>query len=330
MNWGLRLGFGPVLLDYPYMFKLDGNKLYCNNSDPNSPTGVCGGVIDYDSGFNNLICEKCGKRYLAIELKKDEKDRKILVRDEGVADMRIVIKRGNEEVKVFNDRTYNHFENDNKKKRKRRGGVSSFYRDSQKIANPIKVSVVRRSEIEEQEETENVFKSFDYDDLNNIYKSENDNKLKVTVKRKSEIEKEESELKCNYKNDSENNSSEESNDESIDYHVENISKEESSDNNINDLYKESDKDENDYNQTVNSKDLASDDSLLNSMNNNYDNEKDYDENINNPEYHEYPTDEDEDVDNDNEEHETYNQLPARERVNIIPRENTDNNIIDEY
>ena len=26
MNWGIRPGFGPVLLDYPYVYELDGNK----------------------------------------------------------------------------------------------------------------------------------------------------------------------------------------------------------------------------------------------------------------------------------------------------------------
>lgn len=30
MNYGLREGFGPVLLDYPYVFELDGRKLICN------------------------------------------------------------------------------------------------------------------------------------------------------------------------------------------------------------------------------------------------------------------------------------------------------------
>ena len=34
MNYGLREGFGPVLLDYPYVFELDGRKLICNVPEP--------------------------------------------------------------------------------------------------------------------------------------------------------------------------------------------------------------------------------------------------------------------------------------------------------
>lgn len=67
MNWGIRRGFGPVLLDFPYCYKLDGNKLYCNNIDVS--TGIpCGGAIDYDMGFNNLVCTKCGSKIFAKDL----------------------------------------------------------------------------------------------------------------------------------------------------------------------------------------------------------------------------------------------------------------------
>ena len=78
MNYGLREGFGPVLLDYPYMFELDGKKIHCNNPDPF--TGLpCNGEIDYDDGFNNLICTKCGKVYLATELQKDMDRNNIII-----------------------------------------------------------------------------------------------------------------------------------------------------------------------------------------------------------------------------------------------------------
>ena len=59
MNWGIRRGFGPVLLDFPYVYELDGNKLFCNEE---AVTGLrCGGEIDYDDGYNFLYCSKCGK-----------------------------------------------------------------------------------------------------------------------------------------------------------------------------------------------------------------------------------------------------------------------------
>lgn len=70
MNIGLRHEFGVVLLDYPYLYETDGSKLVCKKPDQNSPTGVCGGLIDYDEGFNTLRCNKCGKVFRAIELGK--------------------------------------------------------------------------------------------------------------------------------------------------------------------------------------------------------------------------------------------------------------------
>lgn len=71
MNWGLRTGFGPVLIDYPFMYELDGAKLHCINSIE-TPYGrmKCDGLIDYDEGFNKLRCEKCGKTYFASDLMK--------------------------------------------------------------------------------------------------------------------------------------------------------------------------------------------------------------------------------------------------------------------
>lgn len=80
MNWGIRDGFGPVLLDYPYCYELDGKKLYCNEID--ETTGQpCNGVIDYDDGFNKLICPKCGKHYLAKNLENSIKNNSIVVND---------------------------------------------------------------------------------------------------------------------------------------------------------------------------------------------------------------------------------------------------------
>jgi len=66
-NYGVRKGFGPVLLDFPYMYKLDGNKLYCTLKDKASGVN-CSGLIDYDKTFDNIICTKCGKRYFAKDL----------------------------------------------------------------------------------------------------------------------------------------------------------------------------------------------------------------------------------------------------------------------
>ena len=105
MNYGLREGFGPVLLDYPYVFELDGRKLICNVQDP--LTGeFCRGEVDYDIGYNNLICKKCGKRYLATELKSEENNPdkpKIIIKGEDFF-MKCVLVRGNEVVSELNSK----------------------------------------------------------------------------------------------------------------------------------------------------------------------------------------------------------------------------------
>lgn len=98
MNWGIRKGFGPVLLDFPYVYKLDGKKLFCNASDPYSETGICNGPIDYDAGYNFLVCTKCGKQYKAADLRLDGESRKIIIREKGEHKMKVSISGGNKNI----------------------------------------------------------------------------------------------------------------------------------------------------------------------------------------------------------------------------------------
>ena len=68
-NWGIRFGFGPVVLDYPYVFQVDWSKLKCMKPDP--ITGdKCLGDLDYNyrKGMSEIICKKCGARYSARHL----------------------------------------------------------------------------------------------------------------------------------------------------------------------------------------------------------------------------------------------------------------------
>ena len=69
MNWGLREGFGPVLLDFPYIYPVDHSKLYCRKVDKRTGI-VCMGEIDFDDGFNSLVCTKCGARHSAKSLSR--------------------------------------------------------------------------------------------------------------------------------------------------------------------------------------------------------------------------------------------------------------------
>lgn len=66
MNWGVRSGFGPVLLDFPYVYIPDPSKFRCVEILKDG--SFCGGDLEYDDGLNTIICSKCGKRYAAKEL----------------------------------------------------------------------------------------------------------------------------------------------------------------------------------------------------------------------------------------------------------------------
>ena len=77
-NIGIRTGFGVVLVDYPMLFELDGNKLFCSNK--NKFTGMpCGGEIDVDEGYNHLFCRKCGMQYMGSTLAKKIKNNEIII-----------------------------------------------------------------------------------------------------------------------------------------------------------------------------------------------------------------------------------------------------------
>ena len=92
MNWGIRFGHAPVLLDYPYIYKLDGNKLFCTKLVDPLTGQTCDGEIDYDCGFNHLVCTKCGKIYLACNLRDDSIENNIVIK--GGSTMKVTITRG--------------------------------------------------------------------------------------------------------------------------------------------------------------------------------------------------------------------------------------------
>lgn len=98
MNWGIRAGFGPVLLDFPYVYKLDGNKLFCN-APSMSPSGCCEGEIDYDPGYNFLYCTKCGVKYKAKELAEAIKIKNIIVKSRGDKKMKVSVSGGSKNIK---------------------------------------------------------------------------------------------------------------------------------------------------------------------------------------------------------------------------------------
>ncbi len=99
-NWGIRRGFGPVLLDYPYLYEVDLNSLFCNEM---TPFGLpCGGQIDYDDGFNILYCTRCGKRHKAKQIGKAITDNVIMIKGGNSMGFHLIVKKGD---KVIVDKT---------------------------------------------------------------------------------------------------------------------------------------------------------------------------------------------------------------------------------
>ena len=139
MNIGIRANFGVVLLDYPYVYELDGNKIFCKKPDPLSKTGICDGEIDYDDGFNFLHCTKCGAIYKAKELEKKIKDKEIIVEREGDIKMKIVAKGGSKNVNMT-IRTED-INNDNFLKVKANIPVSNIIEDSEPVSATKKVVI---------------------------------------------------------------------------------------------------------------------------------------------------------------------------------------------
>lgn len=150
-NYGVRLGFGPVLLDFPYIYELDGSKIYCGNVMDNGH--ACGGEIGYDDGFNFLTCSKCGRVFNAKELSKPRKKSGMFVhaKKKGAVNMKVVAMRGDNVVrtKEFKDQT--QFMKSKKSQRPRR---------QEKIAigkTPIAHGTKGHTAIEAAEETRTVY-----------------------------------------------------------------------------------------------------------------------------------------------------------------------------
>ena len=89
-NYGIRPQFGVVLLDYPYIYPVAEEKLYCTNVSPINGQR-CTGMIDYDDGFNHLFCRKCGKRYLAADLEDKNAPNDIIINRGGRFQMKVAV-----------------------------------------------------------------------------------------------------------------------------------------------------------------------------------------------------------------------------------------------
>lgn len=110
-NWGVRFGFGPVILDYPYIYEIDWHKLKCSKKDPIT-NDKCLGDLDYDysRGMSEIICTKCGARYSAKYLAKLVNVSKINKRRENImslipTEVKVTTMRGSNVLKRFYSET---------------------------------------------------------------------------------------------------------------------------------------------------------------------------------------------------------------------------------
>lgn len=165
-NWGYRQGFGPVLLDYPSMYVANPKKRLC----PNIVDGkMCCGTLDYDDGYNRIVCTECGRTFEASTLsmpKGDELSNLLSAvgykkdKEKGVKKMKIQItdiETGRTEVRNCDARSkhidYTVSNMNNKieyrqkpstpmKKKKRRVIITSLNPEEEVVTTPTQTTVV--------------------------------------------------------------------------------------------------------------------------------------------------------------------------------------------
>ena len=159
MNWGIREGQFPVILDFPYIYELDGAKMYCNRPDPNSKYGFCGGEIDYDDGFNHLVCTKCGKTFMASELKLVEENKSSSINIER-KDLEMVVKVIKDDRVIQTVDSSRETDTYKKDKKGRRKETPLEYRERRKYLG-FGVNIVKRSTEVVEDENKDATEKFD-------------------------------------------------------------------------------------------------------------------------------------------------------------------------
>lgn len=156
MNYAVRPNFGPCLIDYPYIYELDGQKLMCTNIINGF---YCGGEIDYDSGFNHLTCTKCGKGYKATDLRKQEMENRFVISKGGHTPMVARIMKGGQVIATNNTSNFAMDPNNRQPQYVPSGEkVKAFIRHRGQIIESIDLSADQRDVKVETEITEkNIF-----------------------------------------------------------------------------------------------------------------------------------------------------------------------------
>ena len=95
-NWGVRTGYGPVLLDYPTMYVIDKKRAFCCARTKSGD--YCNGPLQYDDGFDNIVCSYCGAKYMSKSIAKTDGDKisELLYSASGYKDYNCLNKKGND------------------------------------------------------------------------------------------------------------------------------------------------------------------------------------------------------------------------------------------
>ena len=165
MNWGYRKNFGPVVLDFPYVYVARADRFTCIVNDKDNPEKQCGGHIDYDAGYNQLVCSKCGQRYAAKDLGSEimyyVKKRKVCMR--GASNMQeksvsFTVRKGDKVIfqdgRFVNEVDYvEQKENTNARKKKSNNKKQDGRNKSEKEYT-TRVVVARSEQVKQEEESE--------------------------------------------------------------------------------------------------------------------------------------------------------------------------------
>lgn len=94
-NWGVRTGYGPVLLDYPTMYVIDKKRAFCCAKTKSGD--YCNGPLQYDDGFDNIVCSYCGAKYMSKSIAKTDGDKisELLYSASGYKDYNCLNTKGN-------------------------------------------------------------------------------------------------------------------------------------------------------------------------------------------------------------------------------------------
>ena len=141
MNYGFRErnNFGPVILDFPYIYETDPSRLVCKKPIffPDGHSEMCGGLIDYDSGYNNLICTKCGARYRAIEIASYINNGIIVSKGDNKMSLKMAVIKDGQRIKMYDDTMPDASATIKEKKKARSGHVLKARRIEEPKLEPV-------------------------------------------------------------------------------------------------------------------------------------------------------------------------------------------------